>query len=152
MPTISIMKQKMANMDKDQEFHVLVVDDEFLIRHITAKVLKNQGICVDIAEDGKQAQAKILDGQYDLVITDINMPEMNGVELLYWLKKHRPFIDGIVMTGYDVSDIQSNEKLEWVREFLIKPFPMEKLQEAVMRCMKRKQSMKGCPKKESEIY
>ena len=134
------MKNNTAESNKEHAFHVLVVDDEYLIRHVTAKVLKNQGISVDLAANGLEAQGKILAGHhYDLVITDINMPEMDGLELLLWLKKHRPLIDGIVMTGYDVSDLQSNKQLEWVRDYLIKPFSMDKLQEAVKRSMIRMQ-------------
>ena len=98
-----------------------------------------------MAENGLQAQRKILAGNYDLVITDINMPEMNGLELL--LKKHRPQIEGIVMTGYEITDILSNEQLGWITDYLIKPFPMGKLQEVVERSMKR---LKSLPKKNAE--
>jgi len=118
-------------------FHILVVDDEFLIRFAVPKALNRLGVSVDVAENGLQAQKKILAGNYDLVITDIIMPEMNGVDLLRWMKKSRPQIKGIVMTGFGISEEMTGEFLGTVTEYLTKPFSLVTLQEAVKRSIER---------------
>ena len=128
---------------KEKPFHVLVVDDDSLIRHIIPRALKKLEVLVDVAEDGLQAQKKILAGNYDLVITDINMPRMNGVELLLWLKQHRPQVEGIAMTGYEIADTFSNDLSECVTDFISKPFPMTRLQEAVKASMQRLMEREG---------
>ena len=109
----------------NKAFHILVVDDEYLIRSLVPKALTVLGVTVDVAENGRQAKAKILSGNFDLVITDINMPEMNGLELLRWIKKHRPHIEGIVMTGYDSTETLSKEQTV---EFIVRrsvSFPLK---------------------------
>ena len=135
--TVGTEKKMTEGNYTNEAFHVLLVDDEYLIRSIVPKALTALGIRVDVAENGRQAQEKILSGSYDLVITDINMPEMNGLELLLWLKKHRPHIEGILMSGYDTTNRPFWEQLGGTTEFLSKPFPMVKLHEAVRRSMSR---------------
>lgn len=134
---VGLKGKKTVDIDKKTPFHVLVVDDDSLIRYILLKALKKLEVTVDVAENGLLAQRKILAGNYDLVITDINMPEMNGLELLLWLKKHRPHIEGIVMTGYEISDAYCCELAEYVKDYLAKPFPMARLEEVVRESMNR---------------
>ena len=135
--TVGIETKKTDDNNTNGIFHVLVVDDEYLIRSIVPKALTVLGVKVDVAENGRQAQEKILSGNFDLVITDINMPEMNGLELMLWVKKHRPHIEGILMSGYGTANRLSNEQLGGMTEYLRKPFPMVKLHEAVRRSMGR---------------
>jgi DNA-binding NtrC family response regulator len=122
-----------ANKKKRRPVSILVVDDDALISFIVAETLNRPGVSVDLAENGLQAQKKILAGNYDLVVTDINMPEMNGVDLLRWVKKSRPHIKGIVMTGYYISEAMTDELLGTVSDYLTKPFSLVTLQEAVKR-------------------
>lgn len=116
---------------------VLVVDDEYLIRTMVRKALNHLGISADMAENGLQAQKKILVGNYDLVITDINMPGMDGVELLRWMRRHRPKIERIVMTGYDLEASAIDEVLEGAVGYLRKPFLLDSLEELARRSMER---------------
>jgi CheY-like chemotaxis protein len=137
--TVGIEKKvpDITDKKKKRPFHILVVDDEALIRYMVSKALNQLGVSVDVAEDGLQAQKKILAGNYDLVITDINMPEMNGVDLLRWMKKSRPHIEGIVMTGYDIAEAMTDELSGTVTDYLTKPFPLVRLQEVVKRSIER---------------
>ncbi len=61
---------------------ILVVDDEQIIRESLSYVLSKEDYQVDEAENGKAAYEKLLETTYDLVITDLEMPEMKGTELL----------------------------------------------------------------------
>lgn len=135
---------------QSRAFHVLIVDDEFLIRYSVSKALSQLGVAVDVADNGLQAQHKIKDGNFNLVITDFNMPEMNGVDLLGWMKEKRPQIEGIMMTGYDLDESITNELSGLVTDYLVKPFPMSKLQKAVMKSMDRFKAGEGMKLEEKE--
>jgi len=135
--TAGIEKTVAEAANKKRPFHILVVDDESLICLMVSKALNQLGASVDVAENGLQAQKKILAGNFDLVITDINMPEMNGVDLLLWMKKHRPHIKGIVMTGYEITEAMTDKLLGTVTDYLTKPFSLVRLQEAVKRSIER---------------
>jgi len=76
---------------------VLVVDDSATMREMIGKLLKENGLTVEMAGDGIEAQAHCKSAPPDLVITDIVMPRMNGYELCRWLKadasiKHIPVV------------------------------------------------------------
>ncbi len=79
---------------------VLIVDDEELIRITIKKILKEENYNVDTAEKGQVAIKKFLENSYDLVLLDINLPDINGLEVLKELKKIDPDILVIIITGY----------------------------------------------------
>ncbi len=109
---------------------VLVVDDDVLVRTIVTRLLQRDGHLVLSAADGREALelARKHDGAIHLVITDYNMPHLNGGELCAHLIEERPGIKALVMSGTDVGDIVSQTAN--VR-FLPKPFDCEKLRRHV---------------------
>jgi phosphoserine phosphatase RsbU/P len=80
--------------------HILIVDDSFTIRQGLNKTLREKGyLNVDIAENGLDASLKISEKNYDMVITDYDMPEMNGGELVRYIKQNHPEILVIVLSA-----------------------------------------------------
>ncbi|NIV15473.1 MAG: response regulator, partial [Aliifodinibius sp.] len=79
---------------------VLVVDDEELIRNLFKNSLQKWNYKVDLAHDGQMALQKCSENDYHIVITDLNMPNMNGMSLLERIKSRWPMIEVIVITGY----------------------------------------------------
>ncbi len=79
---------------------ILIVDDEELIRITVKKILKEEGYNVDTSETGSLAIEKFLKNQYDLVLLDINLPDINGLDVLKELKKINPDVLVIIVTGY----------------------------------------------------
>ncbi|MBW1839438.1 MAG: response regulator [Deltaproteobacteria bacterium] len=69
-------------MASHTDLNILVVDDDISIRKIVRDRLKMEGYTVTTAEDGKAGWEKFLENTYQLIITDINMPKINGIELL----------------------------------------------------------------------
>ncbi|WP_138984605.1 response regulator, partial [Crocosphaera watsonii] len=66
--------------------HILVVDDSITVREMERKLLENKGYKVDIAVDGMEGWNAVRVGHYDLVISDIDMPRMNGIKLVHNIK------------------------------------------------------------------
>ncbi len=73
---------------KSQQKRVLVVDDSITVREMERKLLQNRGYQVDIAINGMEGWNTVRTGNYDLVISDIDMPRMNGIELVRHIKNH----------------------------------------------------------------
>ena len=86
---------------------ILVVDDHETIREIIIDFLGETGHTMIQAINGKQAQQKIKKAKppIDLVITDFRMPEMNGIELILWIKKEHPEIPVILMSSDDLDKV-----------------------------------------------
>ena len=90
---------------------ILLVDDNKFIRDSFSEKLKNYKYEVISAKDGEEAIDKIADGNFDVVITDIRMPKVNGIEVLKFIKKNKPKIKVIVMSIF-VSQEVINEVME----------------------------------------
>ncbi|VAW19253.1 hypothetical protein MNBD_BACTEROID05-103 [hydrothermal vent metagenome] len=86
--------------NKEQKPRILVVDDEEDIRALLVRKFKFLGYEVVEAENGKVALEKMNECRFEVVISDISMPEMTGIELLEKIKKEYPMTHFIVMTGY----------------------------------------------------
>lgn len=71
-----------------QEKRILVVDDSITVREMERKLLQNRGYVVEVAVDGMEGWNAIRSSPYDLVISDIDMPRMNGIELIKEIKRH----------------------------------------------------------------
>ncbi|MGD8307479.1 MAG: response regulator, partial [Ignavibacteria bacterium] len=79
---------------------ILVVDDEQIIRESLSYVLRKEDYLVDEADNGKVAYERMLESSYDLVITDLEMPEMKGTELLEKIRNLSVQTATIVVTAY----------------------------------------------------
>lgn len=89
---------------------ILVVDDEVGIRESLKKILEKEGFSVETAANGDEAFKVVRRGDIDLLITDIRMAGMDGVELLKVCKSVSPFTEVIIITGYasvDTADRKS---------------------------------------------
>lgn len=122
----------------DPDFlHALVVDDEPIMRDLLRAMLIGMKVEVDVAENGLEAKKKLLSGDYELVITDINMPEMDGIALLRWLKEERPDIEAVVMTGYEMTEEMLRVIGESAVECFAKPPQQQQIKVAVLHCREK---------------
>ena len=105
---------------------ILVVDDDLELRRSLVHILKLEEYDVCEAEDGLFAKSLIEQMNFDLIITDIRMPRMDGVELFKWNKLNKN-IPTIMITGFtDIIETKEAYKLG-VREFLAKPYSIEEI-------------------------
>lgn len=115
---------------------ILVVDDEAVIRDLCARALK--GYRVLQAGDGEEALRLFEKGGVDVILTDVMMPKMNGLDLLRRLKELEPTIVVIVMTGYAEKDIILNALKADADDFITKPLNILQLKTAVDKALDKK--------------
>ncbi len=124
-----------------QQFSLLVVDDNEMNRDMLSRRLKRQGYQVAIARDGRQALAMLESQAFDLVLLDIMMPELNGYEVLEYMKandtlRHIP----VIMTSA-LDEMDGIERcIEMGAEnYLTKPFNHMLLKTRVSACLEKRQ-------------
>jgi DNA-binding NtrC family response regulator len=114
---------------------LLVVDDEPGIRAFLAWRLRARGLEVDIAHDGQDALEKMQRQHFDLVISDITMPRLQGLALLEAIKQQHPACKVILMTGFSTVDTAVSAMRLGAFDFLLKPFRLTALLKAVDRAL-----------------
>ncbi|RTZ93006.1 MAG: response regulator [Deltaproteobacteria bacterium] len=85
----------------DRSKRILLVEDTDIVRDVLTGFLESEGYQIDEAQDGVEAIEKLAEGSFDVVITDIKMPRMDGISLLKEVQKFHPGTEVIIMTGYN---------------------------------------------------
>jgi two-component system response regulator PilR (NtrC family) len=106
---------------------ILVVDDEQIIRESLSFILKQEGFTVDEAANGKEALAKHEIDPYTLIITDIEMPEMKGVELLKQIRTRTPEAMVVIITAFGSVETAIQALREGAADYLLKPINFDDL-------------------------
>jgi two-component system response regulator HydG len=106
---------------------LLVVDDQKNMRATTAMVLRQAGYLVDEAEDGAAALQRLEGSGYDVVLTDLRMPNVDGMEVLRTVRQVAPETEVIVMTAYGTIESAVEAIRRGAYDFIAKPFKEEEL-------------------------
>ena len=122
---------------------ILVVDDEAGIRRLLFDVLSNEGFKVTLAKDGKDSLAQMRNRRFDLLITDINMPRLDGIELLKRMKKAGRRERVIVMTGSLMDKTHLGKDTPDVFTMLQKPFHMNNFLDTVTSVLSQPVTKRG---------
>lgn len=101
---------------------ILVIDDEDIIIKSCVRSLTPEGYIVDTALSGREGLEIFKKNQYDLVIVDLKMPEMNGIEVMKQIQKIHPEQRIIIMTGYDTIEHVVESISSGATHYLEKPF------------------------------
>lgn len=123
----------------NKEKQVLVVDDEKSICEIVKAYLQKNGYSVFQALSGEKAVEIIKENKIDLVLTDIKMPGMNGVDLLKWVKKYNNSLPVIMTTGFPTLDTAIEALKLGAYDYLTKPFHLEEVVEKISRAIQTRQ-------------
>jgi CheY-like chemotaxis protein len=116
---------------------VLVVDDDQNIRCVVSQMLSCLGYDVVSTDSGENGLALFLKHQFDLVITDFEMPGMDGIDLAAHIKEKSPFTFVILMTGQDKAFTLAKIKDSLVDQALFKPFFLTEIQEKIQSVLHR---------------
>jgi len=111
--------------------NILVVDDEESIRELVSELLETKGYRIVTASDGADALAKMESETFDLFITDMSMPNMDGMTLLKEIKKIQPLAVVIVLTGFSSIEGAVNAIQAGAFQYLSKPIKSKELFEIV---------------------
>lgn len=110
-----------------KEFNVLVVDDEKEFRELTVKILKKRGLKAQAAENGKKALEILETSRTDVVLLDVKMPEMDGIETLRHIRTLKPLVEVVLLTGH--ASVESG--IEGMKlgafDYLMKPIEVDPL-------------------------
>lgn len=124
-------------MADNANWRILIIDDEPDVREVVAVALADEGYTVATASDGQAGVERCRDFDPQIVITDIRMPRMDGIQVLEHLKKYHPDIEVIVVTAFaDIPMAIRALQLD-ASDFVTKPLDHDALQMALKRAMER---------------
>jgi DNA-binding NtrC family response regulator len=117
---------------------VLVVDDEERFRLTLAKLLTVRGLEVTTLGSGQEALEALRQGPFDVIVLDVRMPGMNGIETLAEIKKINPLIEVIILTGHASVDAAVDIMKLGGYDYLLKPCSLEELTDKIDAAFERK--------------
>jgi len=123
-------------MTGKQSIKVLLVDDDPSIRDILAKMMTIFGYESDIAQNGMEAIEKLKQNSYHIVLTDMMMPGMSGMDLLKHINSNYPQIKVMIVTGYDRSFSYTDVIQAGASDFISKPFNSDELEAKINRLVR----------------
>jgi DNA-binding response OmpR family regulator len=118
---------------------VMIVEDDAATRRLYRFLLANSGYNVIEAEDGMMAIERLNSQPCQLIITDMNMPRMGGMDLVRSVRQSHPEMYIIMVTAFGTPDTEKQAYRAGVNEYLTKPFDFEELEERVRNFFKNKQ-------------
>lgn len=123
---------------KKKEIKVLVVDDEQAFANTLAQRLKMRDLKVGTAYDGEEALSKVKEEEPDVMVLDLKMPGMHGMEVLQEIKKAYPNMQVIVLTGHGTEKDEEEAKRLGGFDFLKKPADIDHLEHKIRRAFQEK--------------
>ena len=113
----------------------LVIDDEQIVLDSVSALLTDEGFEVDVSLDGRQGLDWAIERNYDIVLTDIRMPDIGGMKVLRDVKRINPTLPVIMITGYASIESAVQAMKLGAAEYIEKPFEPEQLLDAVSRAL-----------------
>jgi DNA-binding NtrC family response regulator len=117
---------------------ILVLDDEAILRDAIAEAMRRAGHAVDAFDSGRPALDAFQQGGFDLVISDLRMPGMDGVSVLEEAKRIAPDVPFIIVTAHGTVETAVGAMKKGAYDFIIKPFKLEELEALVARALEHR--------------
>ncbi|MCH7732540.1 MAG: response regulator, partial [Candidatus Marinimicrobia bacterium] len=111
--------------------NLLVVDDDYKMRSLLHETLSDRGYNVDVSKNGISAIKALKLEKYDLVISDLQMPKLNGIELLEIVKKQYPDVGFIILTGFGTIPLAVESLQKGAADFVTKPFSIPQIESKI---------------------
>lgn len=132
-----IVKEFDATQYRNLNLHLLLVEDDKHVSEVLKVILENFGTSVEVANDGLSALEILKDKKFDIIITDIVMPKLSGIELYNRVRAFNADVKFIFISGYPYDFIEENMK-ENLKDMLIKPITPEKLYTKLIEAIEEK--------------
>jgi DNA-binding NtrC family response regulator len=117
---------------------VLIVDDEKNIRLTLSQAVESPELEVVTAVNGEEALEKLQSGNFAVILLDLKLPGMDGMEVLHWISEHRPEVPVIIITAHGTIDSAVEAMKLGAVDFIQKPFSPREIRELTARIMDRK--------------
>ena len=127
----------------EEQAYILVVDDEGAIRYSITKTLQRVGYHVEAAASGEEALEMMQNRAYDVVLTDIRMPGLTGVELLRRIKEQAPDAVVILLTGYASLETAIESLRLGAHDYLVKPSSSQDIRTSVAQGVERARNLRN---------
>src|SRR5262245_10347493 len=137
MSTLTMPDVDAPSPPQDDSPRVLVVDDEKVIREILSDFLTMEGYVVRAVEDGAAALKELRLRPYDLVISDLKMPNVGGLELLEKIAEEKLNVLSVIMTGFGTVETAIEAMKKGAYDYILKPFKVEEVVRVVQRGLDR---------------
>ena len=124
---------------KEKKYKILVVDDENSLREMLSILLQRQGYQVDQAADGVMALSMSQECSYDLIISDIQMPKMTGIELLRQLRSQDNNVTVMMMTAFSSTEEAVEAMKLGAYDYITKPFKNDEIRLVIKNALEREQ-------------
>ena len=124
-------------MHTNQELNILLIEDEREVRDSYVDMFGFLGHTVDTAENGRQGLEKLDVKHYDIVVTDLNMPIMDGLETMRHIKKIDPEIEVIVITGFATIENAIRAMKQGAFDYITKPVSFEHVKIVINKCIQK---------------
>jgi DNA-binding NtrC family response regulator len=124
---------------------ILIVDDEDIVLRSCQRILRGEEYGIDVARDGFEALAMVGEKDYDVLVLDIMMPKMDGIEVLRRVKESHPEIEVLMITGLNEIGTAVKAMKLGAFDYLPKPFEPDGLKQAVARAFERRNRMQQEP-------
>ncbi len=121
-----------------EKTNVLVIDDEAVIREGLRRILEIEGFSVETSASGNLGLERLQDKDFDLVISDLKMPGMNGMDVLKAIKVLQPEVPVIIITGYSTVDTAVEAMRNGAFDYIAKPFTPDQINEKVRKALEQR--------------
>ncbi|MCK5076471.1 MAG: sigma-54-dependent Fis family transcriptional regulator [Calditrichia bacterium] len=119
--------------------NVMVVDDESHVQEVLKDFLEQLGYTVTLADDGDDALSKFEPGKFDLIVSDLLMPKVDGLELLKRIKQQEKDVVFLMITGYPSIETAVDAIKKGAYDYITKPFNMEDVRFRIEKAFEKKQ-------------
>jgi len=136
---LGLADSKETEISKVMEKKILVVDDDSLLRDFLSETLNRSGYGVDLASTGGEALEKIRKEDYDIILSDVRMPNMDGMELLKTTKDFLPDAKVVMMTAYGTVQNAVEAMKLGAFDYVMKPFSIDEIELVLKRALEHKQ-------------
>jgi len=125
---------------------VLIVEDEAVVRESVRDWLVEDGYDVEVAENGEEALKKIKKEEFGVIVMDLKLPGIDGLQVFEHAKELKPETKGVIITAYPSKETQDKAKKLGLMDYLAKPFKVEDLEKLISQALGEAEGKKAAKK------
>jgi len=130
------IKNEFVAIAHPEDIHILIVDDNRINQKVTQKVLQSRHFNCSQADNGQQAVDLVKENAYDLILMDIHMPVMNGIEATKEIRKFNTITPIIALTAVEVEEMRKSIIESGMNDIILKPYDVLQFQSTILRNLK----------------